>query len=773
MIHRFYVPPSWTRLLVYCWVGCVISYAPAHLAMAQYAGTTGTAAPRLLFNNADLPALQAKVQSGVYAQMQSAIVGQLNSTLAPGGVMAEGTANDVSFEARNNAYLYILTGQESYAQRSLAMTKAMINDTTLWNNDSSKGLTRAAVGLAAAMSYDMCKNATSWAADKATISTLVKKNADSLMRSGGSGWPGGTGGNNWWAVRFSAAGVSYLATDDNSSTKLTGGGTATYTRSQVLAAVHNMLVVHYDQNLNSANPAKALSGDGWNGESLGYSQYPWQFTGPFALAYRRNNNIDILTAAAPTLPNVATGRPGNVGNFAAGGTAMTPSIQYSLWSNWFGAASITRTDSGHLGKGLHGDFADDNPIWNGQGTGNLSFALSPSQYVPGIRYMYDRMSGSASSGGDGYFDSDRAGGLYGILYYPTAAAQDPATIADWGHVYHDDAVGMVISRNRYRDENDIIAQIDAKSHRPSFGHSGPDSNAVRIVGLGGFWTTGSGRNGDPRGQTGLFKKDPETYTLTSDNGGAGGAGPGDVTNNRGFITATSFDSDGNGYAVSEAVNPYLATPTYLSRTEVFRHKRMLVTDYSGLSGAPGLFVISDHSESDGDSDPANGGIGKFWRLNTPEFNTVTILSEQRGEFLITDPAGDRMYARVLWGHDSTFRTGTFARGDGSAQDTGFPYGDTVYRNNKWIDFQGNDGNFLVLLALLRADDPLPLLTSNGTGVDQTITIGNRIIGLQGDVATLIAVPEPTSLSLLLIGLPALLRRRRCNDQKGTTRLAFT
>jgi hypothetical protein len=583
------------------------------------------------------------------------------------------------------------------------MSQALIGDdhpdTGFWNNDATKGLTRAAAALGVAFAYDFCKSSPVWSDSRSWVADQLKSHADSLMRSGGSGWPGGTGGNNWWAVRYSAAGLCYLATDSVDETLLDGRSLA---REQVLLLAYQTLIAHFNDNLQRDPLAR-----GWNAEGIGYTQYPWQFSGPFGIAMKRLTGRDLLSDGPPAL-------------------------KYALPAMFPGVVPLDRPGRG---KGIHADYQDDGPNWDPQGSANLAFAYVSNRfddavikYAPAMRYIYDRVCGDL---GDRHYDSNRGGGLYGILYYPVdVAARDPSEI--WGNAWIDRPYGMVIARNRYQDERDIVAQLSAKGYRAGHGHSGPDMNGFRLIGLGTVWATGAGRTGDPCGQSTVFPADPNALSRGATNG------------NRGVLVDADFGPDGSGYAITSSVNPKAGTAT--SSTGVYAHVRRLVVDYSGSGGVGALFVIADSSTHD----PATGsGIGRYWRLNTPEFNDVR-LGDRSGEFFLVGPTRQRLFGKVLWGDAASLRIGVGAdafRRDNPADpnSSGFGFGDTVYRHNHWVDFRSEDGQFVVLLALLPAGTQPPSdISSEGTGANRTIRVGSITIRIDGNRISRSSTASPGS-----------------------------
>lgn len=164
-------------------------------------------------------------------------------------------------------------------------------------------------------------------------------------------------------------------------------------------------------------------------------------------------------------------------------------------------------NSGRANLGFHPDFTDDNVNWNGEGTANLAFYHSPEHFVPGLKWVYRRVFGDL---GDNTWDASSMGGLYALLYYPhDIEEQNPADIPGWGRWYYDPTFGMTLMRNRFADDDDSLVMFNGKFRSAEGGHNGPDGLGFRIAGEGHLWTTGSGRTTNPRGQTLVFRGDPE------------------------------------------------------------------------------------------------------------------------------------------------------------------------------------------------------------------------------------------------------------------------
>ncbi len=416
----------------------------------------------------------------------------------------------------------------------------------------------------------------------------------------------------------------------------------------------NQVVTYFNANLSEEENSM-----GWNPEGIGYIIYPAEFWGLF---------------------NIAIGNMYPEKNFLN----ENPAVKHTLSTIYRGAILMERDKDN---KGYHPDFSDDNMALGGSGVHGLAFKNADEKYFPAFKWFYNRLFGLQ---GDKSFDSERGGVVFSYLYYPgEIEEQIPESI--FGLNYADPVYGMFIFRDEYNDSSDIIAQHSAKGRSPRHCHGGADANGFRIWGLGGCWTTGAGRiggKGSP-GQTTVLRYDPEEQV------------PKD--NSNGKVIDYEFFADGSGYSVIEG-----------SSTLLPYHRRLFINDYSGLSGSPGVFVISDSTVE-----------GKYWRLNTLKVNSIEFSDSS---FLLESPNGSKMFGKIFKGDPETLRQGEFKRG------SGYTWNGQSYENNKWLDFQSEDGEYLVVLALLEKDSPVPDIKYQLRGGKEIIFAGERVIEIENGEA---------------------------------------
>ncbi len=560
--------------------------------------------PRLLMDAEQAAAMRERIKDPQVAPIFAAIKARADAKRFD--PQTKGVELYYDMHVRDWAQMYLLTGERKYADEAAVATRALIDDEAFWNNPRSKGLTRAAGAWSVALAYDLCHDA--WPEKlRREVSRELLEIAKEMMQSMGAG-ANTRMGNNWQGVRYGAAGLAALACDEPG-------------REEVAREAYQLMLRHLRAN---------VSADGWNPEGIGYMIYPATFTGPFGIAAQRAGLGDVREDV--------------------------PAYAKSYWASLAGTVNIPQI----YGHGLRADLADDHPGYKPDGTLGLSFFYAPQELTPAIKWMYDYLVGER--GDESYDVNDWAGGLYSLLYYPTESeAQNPAEVAGLQQVYG--GSGVAIFRERFQDEGDIVALVNATQRRADGGHAGPDVNTFRILGRGGFFVTGGGRTGDTAGQTNLFIGEP----------------PSRGTNELGELVEVQLDEDtGGGHATVRG-----------SSMGVTEHERRFSADYSGAAGVPALFLNSETSLN-----------GKLWRMNTPQFNDITL---EDNRFIITSPNGATFAVTVLEPAKATFRTGTVERGGGLGH-AGFPYRGKKYANNKYIEFEV-DKRAAVLMTL--QDGPPP------------------------------------------------------------------
>lgn len=455
------------------------------------------------------------------------------------------------------------------------------------------------------------------------------------------------------------------------------------------------------------NLSTSADARGWNIEGLGYTYYPMgDFIGAYGYAQWRNDPTRDLRTVTPAAP----------------------------WNYW----TVYATSMHMPGQvvPVHPDWGDDNAAAVFSGTLGQAFWWLPKTYYPGMLYVYDMMVGPE---GDGTWDCARSGTIWSILFHPgwEITQAEPELLPSWQDGYTETGGnGYVTWRRGTESVQDIVAQVYAKL-RGNMGHSGPDGLGFRIIGLDNAWAVGGGRYGLKinnqdaylHSMNSLYPVVPGSkLTISGDSGS--------------FVGDPLVEPDGSGHAVMQVAR---------SNLNVNDWTRRFATDHSGRSGADAVYVISDSSTN-----------GNWWQLVTHEDNTITT---DGNTFTITGVNGHRMEGTVLYPASVTFTTGTRIRGS-----TYNSFADTPSSNNDFIHFTSTDGDYLVVLTILRDGEPSPLVSSTGTwgGASPagTVTIGPLSLDIDGNnlewneiritaATSLLTVPEggATVLDLALSGPP--------------------
>ena len=437
--------------------------------------------PRLLFGKEDIPKLRSKITVEPIKSMFIKLKDNWESQLKWG---SKESPYNHSYSAVNAAFLYTLTGDKNWAQKSKAKTEWVIRKSGCWNKNI-KGLRLYMHARCVAMAYDMCYDA--WDEEfRKFVSLELKKHGEYIYKKGGRE-QNKSKASNWQGARFASAGISFLASDEPDLDKQ-------------IDSCWKRTKTYFDYNLGPNTKINS----GWNTEGLGYQYFAMgNFCGPFSIAIARNKGEDIRK--------------------------IKPQVANSFWSIF---AATVQIPSYNGTMGVRPDFCDDNPGTRGEGCYGMAFYFAPQEVQAEVKWCYDRLKGAK---GDREWDLERAGILFSILYYPVDLKEKNPIASDyWKALFNDrNGNGMYTFRNAYDGPNDQLAQFFAK-HRAPGGHSGPDSLSFRIIGGGEFFGTGGGRYGKGnvywQSMNTLYPQDPAKVSKPSKTTGK----------------TIAYGSDGNG-----------------------------------------------------------------------------------------------------------------------------------------------------------------------------------------------------------------------------------
>ena len=636
-----FTPPSKSSLFYLLFLGLMM-----HLPLAGFgqqkdaldwlintSGLTGKHAlgehPRGLITASEVPDLRQRVQQEPFRAIFQKLQKQteiLQNAVSTAGTFQEYAAPNL---AVHQSFLYLLSGEEEWAQKAYENLAAIFRESTIFNNPVSRGLTRANMLQKIALAYDFCYNA--WSQEqrdevnrqlyKLTYTVQANMGFDanySLV-------------SNWMGVRWGSSMLAALVWDNPTPDEPS-------LASPLLWDASNRLRDHLEE---------IMLGNGWNAESLGYHGYNWSFIGPALIAFQNHQNN-----SAPAALELFAPQANNTMQAIATAAVSVETIQGQY--------------------GMKPDLSDDHlSLWGD--LFSMNFRLYPPDQIPALKWMHDYLGEES---------------FYSILYYPNdVEAVNPEHLG-WLS-YSDPEQGVALFRNRFQDENDIVATFNTSATRVD-GHWGPDVNTFRITGLGAPLVVGAGRTSLMAGQTNLF--------------------PGPVSpkekGNRSAGEFSSFEAyaEGNGYACGKG-----------SSTGVVDHKRCFIVDYSSKSGAEAVFVIADSSKN-----------GRIWRLNTPEFNTI---ETDKNGFTITTPEGASLRGHVLnVKRPLRIKTGQVKYGGETVNhNTGINYRGENYKYNNWVDIE-NEGTIAVVLTIQPKGRKHPKVSAGAT--DHEILIGGQSLVLK-------------------------------------------
>lgn len=461
--------------------------------------------PRLLFSAEDIPHLRQRIRSEPYKSMYEQLLKTVD-TNSWGKSPATDDPYDQLMVMHRSAFLYVLTGDEQWAKKARGIAEQRLADPRAINNPRTKGLTLYIHGTYLALAYDWCYSSTTWDKDfKSRVSQVLKTQGELIARKGGTE-QNRSPASNWQGLRWSSAGLCYLATDEP-------------VNPQHLEVCFKNVCTYLRTNLGT-------SGSGWNCEGLGYTFYPMgNGVVPFGIAiYRQDPSKDIRQA--------------------------TPAAAYTLWTCF---APVVRNATGMWRP----DFADDNPGTDFEGTLGFAFWMTPPSLHPGMKYVYDRLVGLQ---GDRSFDASRFGIPASILYYPANLTEKkPMQIPEWVRLFDDsDGNGFFTFRQSYGSSDDLVIQLFAK-RLGNRGHNGPDSLSYRIYGFDGLWAVGGGRYGPELNGQDVYQRSMNTLYPTDPDQ------PFQINGQRGSILHRQLNPDGSGWVILTASQNNVGTRNHVRR----------------------------------------------------------------------------------------------------------------------------------------------------------------------------------------------------------------
>ncbi|WP_194774827.1 hypothetical protein [Pararhodonellum marinum] len=584
--------------------------------------------PRGLITASEVSLIRERVKSAPFLDMYKKIQADTEKLEQKVFSSEAFLTNEVPELAAHYGYLYLMSGEESWADKAYEQMATIFNDTIIFQNPVSRGLDRATMLQQMAITYDLCY--TAWSQEKRDI---TNRQLFKLLFSVSANM--GQDANyslvsNWMGIRWSSVLFAALVWDNPDKDKPSLTAPFIWDASKRI----------------SDHLQKIIYSNGWNAESMGYHAYNWSFIAPALIAYQHFSNKSSPHALEQ----------------------LAPSAIHTMWGfSTFSMATATLPEL----LGMKPDLSDDNLNLR-KGTFGLSLRLYPPEQIPALKWMHD------------YLNDE---GIFSILYYPTQKKSVNPEEMGWLS-YADPEQGVALFRNRFQDEEDILAAYNVSATRVK-GHQGPDVNTFRIIGLGAPLIVGGGRTSLMAGQSNLFPG-----PVSSQDKGTSSAGE---------FLGFEADSNGSGHAWGRG-----------SSTGVIDHHRYFSADYSKQSGSEAVFIVADSSMD-----------GRVWRINTPEFNAIE--TDENG-FTITTPDGASLRGHVLQTkRPLEIQTGKNRYGGETVRlNPGIHFRGKTYSHTHWIDVY-NEGQIVVVLTLQPKGIVHPTVEMMPSGKE--VSVGKQVLGI--------------------------------------------
>ena len=424
---------------------------------------------------------------------------------------------------------------------------------------------------------------------------------------------------------------------------------------------------------------------GWQTEGEGYTLYSCVLPLEYAQAYERMYGVPVSDR-----PDVSHFAPRYIMQTIFGGKRLT--------SQSFSLASGTM-HAGHYAR---------------------AFPLVPDEWKPAVLWAWNKSMELSEDGENRPQMRDLMTAVYTLLNYPMdMKPKNPGECMafTWAAI----TKGGYIFRNRWRDIDDIVAQVFLKSEGEG-GWSHPDAGSIRIYGLGHEWAI-AGINNSKAGSR-WFEN---VVMLPEDavNEGmrairtfyeAGKDGSGVISMDMNLVyagTKTIKDNKGNEKKVSLVDHGFRLQRENLLDLGI-RGMRTVAVDYSGKSGAPAFFVIVDK---------ITGGGKKVWQWQLPKLDgSSTIVDIGEKAFTITQ--GDTSLQATFIAPANV----KLSQAQGK-ENIHLKYGDYGDVDLNAIHATGGDLFFVVMtLQTGKAPD----VQVEGVGLKAKVSVGEQNIGFDGE-----------------------------------------
>lgn len=503
--------------------------------------------PRLIFRQSQLPELREKANTPI----GKAILTQLQNSLQQ-KIYYEAFVPNSGYHAAGHCFLSLINENPQAAETAWQIVEKSLN------NPGPRLLEHAPIVAGVALAYDLCYNA--WDQQRVEKITDWLAQQTTLLVAGtrGKGW-NPYAWSNWSGRARGAAGLAALAILSEPEEFFSEP-----TDVRRLLKISERNIQRY---LNTAVGDRSFGTEG----DL-YSIEPWKLTLlPFFQAYENVLGKDLVTntSAEWFLPHYVmriVGEKGEVSVPTYGRHRLAP--VKSLFS--LGWNSVPE-------KFLPGMIWFFNRHFGWEG--DRSFAINQPHEAAFILEAYpEHLMDIPISDNSPESLVER---LLNFKFFPGLQPKNPTKVFE--RVLVDEEKGFYLFRNQWQDQNDFVTSIYLKRQPLRASWSFPDAGSFRIWGLGGRWASAGPYNN---------KRVDENVVLVGNMAARGAAQP----------MFFQGEGDGSGVVSMNMDNVF--------KDNNFESLRSFAVDYSGVSGAPGLFVVVDKFTGDTPE--------KVWVMHTQE-----------------------------------------------------------------------------------------------------------------------------------------------------------
>ncbi|GAB3818162.1 hypothetical protein GCM10028820_19950 [Tessaracoccus terricola] len=342
------------------------------------------------------------------------------------------------YRARDAAFAYAVTGEQSYAQQAHEFTMADADWVTWRATNNGLELGRAQLLLAAI--YDWGHNGFT-EEQRADVRRLISEGSDIMTADNHDNLEGDDKASNWVAV----ASTTELAA------LLSARGDADF-------GLHHERI-NYLSNLVRQHLQQGYTDTGYTQEGWDYFHYAGLYMLPSALAAIGSGHVSLADELE---------RP-DFWNLALHSLSARESLDMVQW-----------------GVGT--------PRNQSQGIMPMLFPITPDEATSGLQWLYDTTRGLGRSDAPIF---DGAHNAYTVLFYPGGKGDPAELTAPTAHrAIIDDGPGFYAFRNGFTGADDVMATLNNRNSQHK-GWSGSETFGLSLMGYDTTWALMAGKGANP------------------------------------------------------------------------------------------------------------------------------------------------------------------------------------------------------------------------------------------------------------------------------------